>query len=533
MPKASTFAALIASQVIDSDSIPIITNAGDNKLLPISEARNAIGPGWSATVNAYNEAGATNEIKIQAAIGRAVSIGADRVFVPTSMYPYDASLITFDGSIQMVREGGSFDVYDLRAYGATGDGVVDDTEAFQAALDSMQNTRGVMFIPPGHYSIDEISMPTPSYDGITVRGASMRGSRLNFTTTGTAITIGSHPGAVTSQIVFENLWISAPDTNIMCDMKNASQCTFSRLYIDESGNTGSESKGFSLYACMASLFSEVSYGGNVNAKYGWYIGDDSDGTTINHCYIKGEPTASSYSIVCDAGPTVAAHVNTVISDSIIGGASVASILVGVSADTALVQIRNNYFEGSEIAIELGNAASLFYARNILIEGNYFYIPGDHGIKLNATRRVRIMDNFFFGGGGFDIFFHATATNNSGIIALNNTPQDATFHISIPANHQSYYEDGDGILHDRLGRLVNSDFWNPGSIAVGGSLTKTTTVTGAALGDRAEVTTNLDLAGLTMTSYVSAADTVTHVLANNTAGAVDLGIFDIYVKVGKY
>ena len=119
MPKASTFGHLVASQVIDSDLLPVITNAGDNKLLPISEARQAIGPGWSATVNAYNESGATKEIKIQAAISRAVSVGAARVFVPTSMLPYDASLITFNSAVQMVREGGTFDYYDLSAYGAS------------------------------------------------------------------------------------------------------------------------------------------------------------------------------------------------------------------------------------------------------------------------------------------------------------------------------------------------------------------------------------------------------------------------------
>lgn len=138
MPKASTFAALIASQVIDSDSIPIITNAGENKRLPISEARSAVGPGWSATVNTYNETGITDEIKIQAAISRAVSTGADRVFIPTSMLPYDASLITFNTAVQMVREGGDFSVWDVQAYGATGNGIVNDQVPIQKCSDEVR-----------------------------------------------------------------------------------------------------------------------------------------------------------------------------------------------------------------------------------------------------------------------------------------------------------------------------------------------------------------------------------------------------------
>ena len=69
----------------------------------------------------------------------------------------------------------------------------------------------------------------------------------------------------------------------------------------------------------------------------------------------------------------------------------------------------------------------------------------------------------------------------------------------------------------------SKTWDPGSVAVGGSVTTTVTVTGATLAN-SEVTVgfSLDLAGLTLTGYVSAADTVTVVLANLTSGAVDLG-----------
>lgn len=151
MPKASTFGHLVSSQVIDSDCIPIVTNAGDNKLLPVSEARTAIGPGYSSTVNAYNEAGITREIKIQAAITRAISTGAARVFVPTSMLPYDASLITFNAAVQMVREGGDLLSYDAQAYGAAGDGIQNDTVAIQASITAMPLDSGYWLLPPGEY----------------------------------------------------------------------------------------------------------------------------------------------------------------------------------------------------------------------------------------------------------------------------------------------------------------------------------------------------------------------------------------------
>lgn len=65
-------------------------------------------------------------------------------------------------------------------------------------------------------------------------------------------------------------------------------------------------------------------------------------------------------------------------------------------------------------------------------------------------------------------------------------------------------------------------WDPASIATGGSEAKTVSVPGAALGALVQVSFSLDQQGLTLTGYVSSANVVTAVLANNTAGAVDLG-----------
>lgn len=63
--------------------------------------------------------------------------------------------------------------------------------------------------------------------------------------------------------------------------------------------------------------------------------------------------------------------------------------------------------------------------------------------------------------------------------------------------------------------------DPASIAAGATATTTITATGAAVGDFVIVAPGVSLAGLVMTSYVSAANTVTVVLYNPTAGAIDL------------
>lgn len=78
----------------------------------------------------------------------------------------------------------------------------------------------------------------------------------------------------------------------------------------------------------------------------------------------------------------------------------------------------------------------------------------------------------------------------------------------------------------------SKTYDPGSIASGAQITTTVTTTGAAMGDFVQASFSLDLAGLTLTAYVSAADTVTVVLVNHTVGAVDLASGTLRVRVQK-
>jgi len=83
-----------------------------------------------------------------------------------------------------------------------------------------------------------------------------------------------------------------------------------------------------------------------------------------------------------------------------------------------------------------------------------------------------------------------------------------------------------------GYLEGSATWNPASIADGNEEAKEVTVTGAALGDFAIASFSLDVTDLVLDAQVTAANTVTCVLANNTGGAIDLGSGTARVKVLK-
>ena len=90
----------------------------------------------------------------------------------------------------------------------------------------------------------------------------------------------------------------------------------------------------------------------------------------------------------------------------------------------------------------------------------------------------------------------------------------------------------GIHSFAVGQAQATATWNPGSIAVGFFEAKDVTVSGAALGDFAIASFSLDVQDLILTVNVTATNTATAILANNTAAAVDLGSGTLAVLVLK-
>lgn len=75
-------------------------------------------------------------------------------------------------------------------------------------------------------------------------------------------------------------------------------------------------------------------------------------------------------------------------------------------------------------------------------------------------------------------------------------------------------------------------WDAGSIADGDEEMKEVTVTGAALGDIAICSMSVDVADLALTCSVTATNTVTASLLNNTGGAIDLASGTLKAKIIK-
>jgi len=128
----------------------------------------------------------TDEQAITDAISFASSQSYKECFISEELLPYDPSLVTFDTDVRMVRDGNKSDVYDIRAYGASGEVGRDNSGAIQAAIDAAEG--GVIYVPLDNNSYEVASTLTGFGDGATLKGAGRdsRGSKRSslFNTSG-------------------------------------------------------------------------------------------------------------------------------------------------------------------------------------------------------------------------------------------------------------------------------------------------------------------------------------------------------------
>lgn len=104
------------------------------------------------------------------------------------------------------------------------------------------------------------------------------------------------------------------------------------------------------------------------------------------------------------------------------------------------------------------------------------------------------------------------------------------HAELIALFEAFLVDVTAVRAPLAGLLTGSVTWDAGSIASGAEEAKDVTVTGAALGDFVLVSHGIDVADLAIVGQVTAADTVTLNLLNNTGGAVDLATTTAYAVV---
>lgn len=160
----------------------------------------------------------TTEAKIDAAAAQAIIELATVVFIPAFMLPFDVTLITNLAAFhaakgRFVREGGEFSMYDVLAYGATANGIADDTPSFIAALQGVDahgvgggvnaSGGGTLYVPPGDYLMGSNPFLTvTSLHPCRIIGAGMQSTIIRKGFNGNWFTFGVNFG---NYIRWENL----------------------------------------------------------------------------------------------------------------------------------------------------------------------------------------------------------------------------------------------------------------------------------------------------------------------------------------
>jgi hypothetical protein len=213
-------------------------------------------------------------------------------------------------------------------------------------------------------------------------------------------------------------------------------------------------------------------------------------------------------------------------------------------------ISGNSFIDSVSTPLLGFNTAAYNVLDVSMRDNQFLrcaSGGGSGIGIFTGSRITLDKNVFIdcgnGSGGTSNGIDFNTGTSAYVSLINNvviSPNSKTLvsvakqagHTFTPATNNEWGN------HFTIGTngfqaLTGSKTYDPGSLADGVGETTTVTVTGAALGDYAEASFSLDLAGLQLTAYVSAADTVTVRFQNETgAGPVDLGSGTLRARVRK-
>lgn len=391
-------------------------------------------------------------------------------------------------------------IANVRAYGAKGDGVVDDTAAVQAAL----TAGGEVYFPPGTYRItSSLTLATNS----VLRGAGRRNSIIKVD----AAVIGA-----------ARVYASKLSTNVMkIEVRNlgfqGTATALGALHFDKGDHVVIDS-------CDFFDFTSVSgYGVKLTNVYHWAISN----CKFENIKIAGLYLVSAGGVGCNAG--VFGPNNDLIGNN---QASFIGLVMDLGQN---ILVYGNNFEGS------GNgnkAIDMNGTEGVLIFQNYIELWVAAAIAANnglGNRRVTVEQNVIQANSTNICNFNDTSITNQRITFRGNRFADATGGqtcVVLGSTTNAVFQDNDpasATPSDRHGAspqgvqaLTGTVTWDPGSIADNASAATTLTVTGAAVGDPVAVTHDqIGARNMQITGHVQAANTVRVVLFNDDGAPVDL------------
>lgn len=482
----------------------------------------------------------------------------------------DVTLYTFDN----MRLGRGINIVDVKDYGAVGDGSTDDTSAISSAI----ATGSSVYFPKGTYLVSSLTLTTAKQrlygEGRTSIIKHSTASSNLFTVQADDVIFENLTfyGAATSNATTEYAIFTA--TANPADRLVVKNCYFTGATSGVGFNNGVKFDGSCDYGKVEGSYFDRLYGSVDGTGYAVLSGD-VDGLVVTNNTFIGSSGRGRHAIYFSAGasnsiadgnyaygfdyqcisqystgiqPSCKQNIysnNTLINCALTGNATSGAININGHSDGALVignTIYNSQAKG--IAIDGTDVTDL---KNTTIQGNFVQDSQTIGIDGISVINFNLVGNsvnnssqassnghanFRIAGDGVTASTRILASGNHSSFTTN-TRSSFQLNATVPTPTNvkltgNYFPtlNLDGIETNSIqatidGRIQSSGTWNPASVADGDAVSNNFTVTGAATGDTAIASYPDTTSGLAITAHVSATNTVTVTLLNNTGGAVDL------------
>jgi hypothetical protein len=157
-------------------------------------------------------------------------VGVKHAFTSAKSDPADATKI---GATKWNADHvGAFDVYNVKAYGAVGNGSTNDASAIQDALNACASDGGGMVLfPTGRYNLGTTSL-TIGANNMHLLGAGRDNSHLIYTGSSSAAIKNSSASTIRNHCSVRDLGIEAHTSGAACiDVENFQYGDFSHLYL--------------------------------------------------------------------------------------------------------------------------------------------------------------------------------------------------------------------------------------------------------------------------------------------------------------
>lgn len=447
-------------------------------------------------------------------------------------------------------------------WGALGDGSNDDSTAIQYAINSLTCSTvlgGEVRFRTGQYSLGSTGI-TILTDGVKLRAESGRfvgsaafGVEFLYTGSGAAVTFGVS-GTINYRCGFDKIQIratgGATSSGTAVGLKLINQHYFKS---DEAAiKDFAAGTGLLFEPAGALMFGATSQFRAIMIHVCFY-GVHSKGTDIftkdNHTIfyggaIIGDVTAGSIGVwlpqYSDGYIFYGTDIESFDYGFYIDGISHRSIGARTEfCDTAAVYLAANSQKCVFLEHQFAGAGTQWVDNGLL---NVRFNHGDYFGKLAVTPYTD----------GTEVL-HLRDSSQTSLLNLDTTPADPKIMLGNSCSFTVYSDNyithvfrvvgstgavqiGGESAQGIVRHLSGAAAYDPPSIAAGGTDTTTVTVTGATTGGNVPVVCvgiNVSLQGMMLTGYVSAADTVTVVFYNPTAGAIDLPLIYLRADVWEH